>query len=231
MSQLTKPEPMDVFFNSRVSGYEDHMKENKLFEAEKMQLAEAFEATEKPVQILDLGCGTGLEIEYILQRVPNARFICVDFAVEMLKLLKLKYQSLLNQLEIVQASYLDYDFGRNWYDYVVAAATMHHWLPKTKLLLYQRIWESLKPGGRFINDDYMVPVDQENAALDHYLQLRECGLIEDGKFYHVDIPFSVGTERQILAEAGFRDVRVVYEHYGENHCHALIVGVKEVLVD
>jgi len=67
MSQLSIPEEMVSFFNARVSGYEDHMKENPNYKEEKLLLAEQFDVTEEPVKILDLGCGAGLEIKYILQ--------------------------------------------------------------------------------------------------------------------------------------------------------------------
>lgn len=226
MTQAQHPEPMAAFFNDRVFGYEAHMKENGLFEAEKLQFAEQFGSTDAPAQILDLGCGTGLEIGYILQRIPNARLICIDLAEKMLELLREKYQSVLAQIEVVQASYLDYDFGSNRFDYVVASATMHHWLPEPKLKLYRRIFEALKPGGRFIDDDYMVPEDQEWERLEQYIALGDSGALKDGEYFHVDIPFSVPTERRIMEEAGFEEVQVIYEHYSETHCNALLVGVK-----
>lgn len=203
------------------------MKESYAYDVEKNQLAEQFDVTNDPVKILDLGCGTGLEIEYILQRTPHAKFLCIDLAENMLELLKSKYKDVLNQIEIIKASYFDHDFGCNQYDYVVASATMHHWLHDQKLLLYQRIFEALKPGGRFVNDDYMVPEDKEPEAFQKYRQLRDSGIIKDGEFYHVDIPFSVKTETKIFHEAGFRKVKVIYEHYSENHCGALLVGFKE----
>jgi tRNA (cmo5U34)-methyltransferase len=226
MSQLHIPEKMDSFFNARAPGYEEHMKESDTYYADKIQFAEQFDVTNEYIKILDLGCGTGLEIEYILQRTPNAKFLCIDLAENMLELLKSKYKDVLNQIEIIKASYFDYDFGCSQYDYVVASATMHHWLHNQKLLLYKKIYDSLKPGGKFINDDYIVPEDKEKEALEKYVQLRDSGVINDGEFYHVDIPFSVKTERKIFYDAGFQKVKIVYEHYSEKHCGALLVGFK-----
>lgn len=228
MSELHIPEKMDLFFNTRAPGYEEHMKESDTYYADKIQLAEQFDITNEYVKILDLGCGTGLEIEYILQRTPNAKFLCIDLAENMLELLKSKYKDVLNQIEIIKASYFDYDFGCNRYDYVVASATMHHWLDDQKLLLYKRIFDSLKPGGKFINDDYMVPEEIEKEALEQYNKMKDSGVIKDGEFYHVDIPFSVKTESKILYDAGFQRIKVIYEHYSEKHCGALLVGFKEI---
>lgn len=227
MSELPIPEKMDAFFNTRASGYEAHMKESDTYYEDKIQFAEQFDVTDECVKILDLGCGTGLEIEYILQRAPNAKFLCIDLAENMLELLQLKYKDVLNQIDIVKASYFDYDFGRDKYDYVVASATMHHWLHDRKLLLYKRIFDSLKPAGKFVNDDYMVPEEQSKAAFEKYFQMKDSGVIKDGEFYHIDIPFSVKAESKIFYEAGFPKVKIVYEHYSEKHCGALLVGFKE----
>lgn len=226
MNQLPKPEEMASFFNARVSGYEDHMKENPNYNEEKILLAGQFDVTGEPVRILDLGCGTGLEIKYILERTPNARFLGIDLAGDMLESLKSKYRDVLNQIELVNASYFDYDFERNQYDYVVACFTMHHWLPEQKLLIYNRIFDSLKPGGKFINDDYLVPEAESKAMLAKYLQMKDSGVLKDGEFYHIDIPCSVKTESQILSEVGFRRIKIVYEHYNEKHNGALLVGLK-----
>jgi tRNA (cmo5U34)-methyltransferase len=227
MAWTPLPEKMDSFFNTRAFGYDEHMKESATFYAEKIQLAEQFDVTNDPVQILDLGCGTGQEVEYILQRTPNAKFLCIDLAENMLEILKSKYKNVLSQIDIIKASYFDYDFGCNQYDYVVASYTMHHWLQEQNLLLYKRIYASLKPGGKFINDDFLVPEDKEKESLEKYMQMINSGLIEDGEFYHVDITFSVKTESQILYHAGFQKVSVIYENYSEKHCSALLVGFKK----
>lgn len=63
MSDTRMPEAMEAFFDERVDMYEDHMKESPTYEAEQMQLAEQFDETTAPVSILDLGSGTGMEIE------------------------------------------------------------------------------------------------------------------------------------------------------------------------
>lgn len=226
MEQLHIPEKMDSFFNKRILEYEDHMKESDTYYEDKILLAEQFDVTSEPVKILDLGCGTGLEIEYILQRAPNAKFICIDLAENMLELLRSKYKDVLDQIEIIKTSYFNYNFGCNQYDYVVASSTMHHWLHDPKLLLYRRIFISIKPGGKFINDDYMVPKEQEKEALETYYQMKNSGIIKDGELYHIDIPFSVETESKIMRDAGFYAIKLVYEHYSEKHCGALLVGFK-----
>ena len=221
------PEPMDAFFDTRVETYEDHMKENPTYEAEQIQLSHQFDETSDPVKILDLGCGTGMEIEYILRRVPNARFLCIDLSAAMLAKLCEKYSHLGNRIETVKASYFDYDFGGGCFDYVVATSTMHHWLYADKLNLYRRIHRALRPGGRFIDHDYIVVPEEEHALLDRYLRLRESGQLRDDTAYHIDIPFSMWTERRVLREAGFRRIETVFEYHSTQSNGSLIVAYKE----
>ncbi len=228
MSHFPVPEEMATFFNARVSSYEAHMMENPNYHQEKILLAEEFEVTDQPVRILDLGCGTGLEIEYILKRTPNAQFLGIDLSGDMLESLRKKYQDVSDQIGLIKASYFDYDFGLNRFDYVVASATMHHWLPERKLPLYKQILSSLKTGGKFINDDYLVPEKEEGEMLEKYLRLKKSGILKKGMFYHIDIPCSAQTETKIMNDAGFQRIKVVYEHYSEKHNGALLVGFKDL---
>ncbi|HEX3048225.1 MAG TPA: class I SAM-dependent methyltransferase [Bacillota bacterium] len=226
MSTIYQPESMESFFNERLAGYEAHMKESYIYDAAKAHLADQFDSSQDPITILDLGCGTGLEIEYILKKTPNAQFICIDLNGSMIDLLKIKYQKVLNQIETIKASYFDYDMGTNRFDYVVASMTMHHWLYAPKVSFYHRIFDALKPGGKFVNDDYLVHEDKEAEILANYLQLKASGVIKEGEFYHIDIPFSINTERRVFAEAGFLNVKVVYEYYSEKGNGSLLVGYK-----
>lgn len=227
MSGARMPEVMETFFDVRVDTYEDHMRESPTYEAEQLQLAKQFDETTAPIRILDLGSGTGMEIEYVLKRVPNARFVCVDVSSMMMARLRSKYASVIDQIETVQASYFDYDFGEESFDYVIAASTMHHWLYADKLGLYRRVHKALKPDGRFVNHDYVVTPEEELAFLDQYLRLRESGLLEENSSYHIDIPFSMHTERRVLREAGFRRIETVFEYHSPVSNGSLLVAYKE----
>lgn len=227
MSDSHELETMAQFFAARVDGYEDHMKESPTYEAEQIQLAQQFDETTEPVTILDLGCGTGMEIEYLLKRVPNARFVCIDLSSEMLARLEQKYSEFMDQITIVHESYFDYGFGEEFFDYAIAAQTMHHWLYADKLQLYKKIHRALKPAGRFVNHDYVVTADEEYRLLDQYMKLREDGLLDTSKFYHIDIPFSMYTERRVLREAGFRRIETVFEYHSIASNPSLIVAYKE----
>jgi tRNA (cmo5U34)-methyltransferase len=226
MTTSYQPESMVSFFDERLSGYEAHMKESYFYDGAKRHLADQFDATQEPVSILDLGCGTGMEIEYILAKAPNARILGIDLNEQMLAQLKTKYQKVIDQIELVKGSYFDFDMGENRFDYVVAAMTMHHWLYDAKFLLYKRIYDALKQGGKFVNEDYLVHEHTEMEMLTNYLQIKASGIIKESEFYHLDIPFSMKTEQRVFLEAGFSKVKVVYEYYSEISNSSLMVGYK-----
>ena len=215
-------ELMAEFFDRRVDGYEEHVREILPgFDGFYSSVAGQIPATGEPLSILDLGCGTGLELDFIFARVPNARVTAVDLSSEMLARLKARLERAWYgpRVEIAQGSYLTMPFRAGGFDCVVSVQTMHHFTPDVKLGLYTRIAHALKAGGMYIEGDYVVPPDEERSLLARYAEtvksLRANGTIGvdelvDGK-YHIDIPLSVQSQVAILREAGFADVEVVFE--------------------
>ncbi|WP_346871072.1 methyltransferase domain-containing protein [Clostridium sp. UBA5119] len=87
MSENYEIEEMRSFFNLRAEGYEKHMEESiNSFEEYYKLVSFTLKYTEEVIEILDLGCGTGLELEEIFNKAPNARVTCIDLSEEMLKI-------------------------------------------------------------------------------------------------------------------------------------------------
>lgn len=207
-----KIEEMGSFFDLRSESYEKHMEETINSFDEYYKLVSApMEYTDEPVNILDLGCGTGLEIQGIFEKAPNAKITCIDLSQGMLDILKKKYIEHANQLEIINASYMEYDFHIGKYDYVFGIMTMHHFLYDEKLEIYKRIKASLKDGGKYIEGDYVVSKYYEKK----WLKEREKLLIEHGedvgKLYHIDIPFAVTTQKRLFRQAGFKNFNILFK--------------------
>ncbi len=87
MSENYEIEEMRSFFNLRAEGYEKHMEDAiNSFEEYYKLVSSTLKYTEEVIEILDLGCGTGLELEEIFNKAPNARVTCIDLSEEMLKI-------------------------------------------------------------------------------------------------------------------------------------------------
>ena len=212
MSQQTQiaPEEMASFFDTRAEGYEDHMRESfeGMLEEFYERVALPISETTGPVRILDMGCGTGLELEYIFNKAPNALITGFDMSAQMLELLQQKYAAYAAQLRLVQGSYVDIPFQENHYDYAISVMTMHHLLEEMKRGLYRKIRTALKDGGIYIEGDYVVDEEEEQQLLQEYHKKMKD--LDPGESYHIDIPFTVQRQEQIFAQAGFSDVKTIY---------------------
>lgn len=212
MSDNYKIEEMGSFFNSRAEGYEKHMKDAiNSFEEYYKLVSSTLKYTEEVIEILDLGCGTGLELEEIFNKVPNARVTCIDLSEEMLKILKEKYKDKLNQINIIVASYLEEELGVSKYDYIFGVMTMHHFLYNEKLELYKKIKLALKEEGSYIEGDYVVSKYYEKKWLKRREELLKEYENEKIKLYHIDIPFSLTTQKRLLKEAGFKNLHIIFQ--------------------
>ena len=95
-------------------------------------------------RVLDLGCGTGALTAVLSERVgPEGKVIAVDPDGERLKLAQEKYAR--DNIEYVKGD--DATFPEGPYDLIFANEVVH-WV-KDKEVLFRRVSENLKPGGRF----------------------------------------------------------------------------------
>lgn len=214
-------EKMASFFNERAKGYENHMKETvNSFDLYYGLVSEPIMPSADPIEILDLGCGTGLEIRGILEKTPNARITCIDMSEEMLKILLDNYSANRDQITVVKDSYLTVPFEKQKYDYVVSVMTMHHFLEKDKVKLYEKIRTALKPGGKYIEGDYVVEESKAVKLLKEYKEAYEKYGLETASLYHIDIPFSMETQKKLLMEAGFTNFQLIFKE-GEHNIYSV----------
>lgn len=186
-----QPEEMAAFFDARALTYNDHMQQVLDVPAFYQAVVEAILPTAAPVTILVLGCGTGLELEYIFARAPNALITGIDLSAGMLDQLSERYAAQRYQLTLLQDSYLTRPFPVAAFRYICAVQTLHHLLPEEKSALYACLHASLQPGGIFVEGDYTVSPEEEGVRRSQYLTLRN--ELPTG-IYHIDIPCAEGTE-------------------------------------
>lgn len=198
-------EEMSSFFANRLGSYEEHMsaweKSYKLF---------AEEIPPECQKILDLGCGTGLELDKIWQRKPDVEVTGVDLCQSMLEKLMEKHSD--KRFTPICQDYFKYDFGNERWDAVISFESFHHFLLERKKELYSKIYSSVKTGGAFILGDYIACCDEEEELLrDVYLKRRNQSDIPDDCFVHFDIPLTMEHEKALLEEAGFTVEKVLDE--------------------
>ena len=203
-----KLEQMNDFFAARVEGYDEHMRTTIEGADDFYAYTASLLPAEKDARVLDLGCGTGLELEEYFRLNPDAAVTGIDLSDAMLNALKTKFPD--RKLSLVQGSYFDVPFGENTYDAAISVESLHHFTAEKKEGLYARLHAALKKNGFFVLTDYFAESDEQEKELFRNLkQLKqEQGLPED-VFFHYDTPLTVEHETQALERAGFSEVRAM----------------------
>jgi len=201
-------EKMSDFFEKRLAGYDEHMMTNIEAAREFYPFtAQCLPVTEK-CHILDLGCGTGLELEHYYLVCPTARVTGIDLSQGMLEALKQKFSD--KELTLIVGSYFDEPLGENRFDAVVSVESLHHFTMEEKIPLYAKLYAALKNHGYFILTDYFSLSDgEEQMHRQNLVTLKEEQGITDDEFYHYDTPLTVEHETEALYKAGFTSVEVL----------------------
>ena len=201
-------ERMGEFFDARIAGYEEHQL-NCIDSAQEFYPFTASCLPQIPgAHILDLGCGTGLELGYYYEMVPSAVITGIDLAPGMLGELRNKYPD--KSMTLILSSYFDFPFEERTYDAAVSVESLHHFTKEEKIPLYEKLRNAMKPEGYFILTDYFAFSDEEERF--HHselLRLKKEQGIADEAFYHYDTPLTVKHETEALLEAGFSYVEVL----------------------
>ena len=201
-------EKMSDFFEARLDGYDEHMLTN----IESAEEFYPFTAKQLPTiedcHILDLGCGTGLELGEYFALNPSAKVTGIDLSSGMLAELKRKFYG--KDITLMLGSYFDLPLGNNVFDAAVSVESLHHFTKKEKVHLYAKLHKALKRGGYFVLTDYFSLSDEEERMhRQNLIALKAEQGITDDEFYHYDTPLTVKHESEALIEAGFSSVEVL----------------------
>ncbi|MBN1858907.1 class I SAM-dependent methyltransferase [Candidatus Bipolaricaulota bacterium] len=205
-------ERMEAFFDARAEGYDDHMRRSVasfdvFYEAVATVLPQAHES----MRILDLGVGTGLQLDGVFRRLPSAAVHGIDVSAAMLDKLGGRSRAAAWDLSLQLGSFIELEFGCEQYDAVISTMALHHQLPEEKLDLYRKIRRSLRPGGLFVNGDYVVSRHEAERIRKRFLEFMADQPKRPSGTYHLDLPLCIDEEVELLEAAGFVDTKIVFE--------------------
>lgn len=119
------------------------------------------------------------------------------------------------EIELIVSDYFEYPFERECYDAALSFETLHHFKYDKKQKIYDKLFETIKPGGYYIECDYIACCDEEEAiCLEQYEYKREKYHVPQEVFVHIDNPLTIEHEIELIKNAGFTRVRVLYENCG-----------------
>ena len=135
-------------------------------------------------RVLELGVGTGETSRRVLDLHPEAELVGIDESAEMLAA-----ASINDAAADLRVSRLEDALPEGTFDLVVSALAVHHLDGAVKADLFVRVAARLRPGGRFVLGDVVVPDDPADVVTPI-----------DGVY---DQPSTVDDQVRWLAAAGF----------------------------
>jgi len=202
-------EEMAEFFSNRINDYNAvHLKN---WGEEYAHIADFFEDSLE--NLLDIGCGTGLELESILNRFPEVSVTGVDLSETMLGKLRERFGE--KAIELINADYFLYPFEEEKFDAAMSFETLHHFKYEKKQQIYNKLYRTLRQGGYYIECDYTACCDEEEKlCLEEYDYRRRQNNIPETMFIHIDIPLTVEHQVELMTNAGFKTVEILHQNYG-----------------
>jgi tRNA (cmo5U34)-methyltransferase len=137
-------------------------------------------------RILDLGSGTGETARRVMAAHPDAELIGVDGSEEMLVAASV---SLAGKRVTFHAGRLEQPLPAGEFPLITSALAIHHLTAAEKQDLYSRIAEALRPRGRFVLGDVVIPDDPSDVTIE----------LSD-----YDRPSPIGDQLDWLAAAGLQ---------------------------
>lgn len=204
-------EAMDAFFDARIEEYEAHMSPWKAHYPWMASLL-----PEGIQTLLDIGCGTGLELDCVFARFPSLQVTGIDLSEEMLSQLQRKHGD--KSLRLVRADYFAHPLGEDCFDAAVSFETLHHFTQEKKTQLFAKLRRCLKPGGTYLQCDYVARTQAiEDLVFAESARRRARDGIAPDAFVHFDTPLTLEHEMQAMREAGFAYVELVGYLPGDDH--------------
>lgn len=169
-----------------------------------------------PKCIVDLGAGTGLLASYWYKHFPQARYILVDIAEDMLNVARRRFAGLDN-VDYLVSDYIN-SLPETPFDTVVSALSIHHLEDTDKQKLFDKLYGALPEGGVFVNYDQFCAGDP--VLNERYDSCWEAELYGSGLTPHdielwqerrkFDRECSAEQETDMLKRSGFRRVKCIY---------------------
>jgi SAM-dependent methyltransferase len=109
---------------------------------------------DKPLRILEVGCGTGMTLTYLAMLPTHHELHGMDFSQTMLSQAHQKLAGVDNPFRLAQGDSFELPYGENVFDVIYSTRFMHQFSHDDKKRIYREMLRVLKQGGLIINEFY-----------------------------------------------------------------------------
>lgn len=168
-------------------------------------------------KVLDLGAGTGILSQFLLEKYPNAEIVLIDLAEKMLKEAEKRFEGNDN-ISFICDDYITHEFNTK-FDIIISSLSIHHLTGTEKKVLIEKYYDLLNDGGNFVNADQVL---NPNKSVEYYFKSKldeHTGEISEKAYGEAKIrrtydkPSSVDFQLECLKNAGFDHVGIPYKYY------------------
>lgn len=174
---------------------------------------------ENKLSILDLGVGTGQTALSLLQKFPNATLDGIDISPKMIEQAKIRLKNFLDRITFSEQDIKDLKISKS-YNACIAVLSIHHLNENQKPKLFRKIFDNLNDNGIFVIGD-IIKFDSEKVTKEKEEDWRNFLIKNLGEkegqywfenYQEEDLPSSVSNQLEWLKQAGFKEVKCIWEH-------------------
>ena len=186
----------------------------------------------KAKTVLDIGCGGGNYSLQMLSKVPNLDCTLIDLSAKMLDTAQERVSATTTGIvETIQGDIRDVDLPKNHFDIILAGAVLHHLREDSDWeFVFQKLFDSLTPGGCFLVSDLLV---QDHSAVNElvwkmygdYLKQNGGQEYQQKVFDYIekeDTPRSMVFQLDLMKKVGFSSTEILHK----NACFGAFAGIK-----
>lgn len=172
----------------------------------------------KNLNILDLGSGTGHGMSLVLRKFPKAKIMGIDFSNKMIVKSKKNLRNFGNRFGLIEKDFNEVEFGDK-YDAIISAIAIHNSTHQEKDRLLKKIYKSLKKNAVLINGDFIEGETPEVNQLYQkvYREFLEKNLSGDElkvwlrHAFEEDMPMKLSEQLKLLNKHLFGEVSLVWQ--------------------
>ncbi len=168
-------------------------------------------------KVIDLGSSTGTFLIELSKKTNNLKLIGIDNSAAMIKKAILKAKAFGSRVKFIKADFLNYDFSYS--KAIIANYTIQFIRPIKREKLIKKIYDSLLDEGIFLMSEKLLSENKKlnKIMIDLYYDFKkEMGYSEyeisqkREALENVLIPYTMQENIEMLKNAGFKDIEVIF---------------------